>query len=47
VNFCSICGAPVWRILGLDVLTCRRGHHWPILEQLRSERSRDMQASEP
>lgn len=31
MNFCPTCGAEVWELKGSDVLTCRRGHHWPIV----------------
>ena len=30
MNFCPTCGSEVWELKGGDVLTCRRGHHWPL-----------------
>jgi hypothetical protein len=28
-RYCTTCGAPVWPLKGTNVLTCKRGHHWP------------------
>lgn len=30
MTFCPRCGARLWQMRGLDTLTCRRGHHWPM-----------------
>lgn len=30
MNYCPDCGARLWQMKGVDELTCRRGHHWPM-----------------